>query len=240
MTFRQKILVIDDDPNIGALLEDYLARYDFQVTHVTRGQAGLDCLRREPAHLVVLDIRLPDEDGFALLKTIRQQWDIPVIMLTGLQDETDRIVGLELGADDYLTKPFSPRELLARIRAVLRRSGLPVKSQGRMYHFGGHRLDADKRTITLADGKTLKLTAGEFRLLKIFLDSPGRLFDRETLLDLCHPYGEEVYDRSIDVQILRLRRKLEKDPAHPRLIVTERGAGYRFAADVEKADASHQ
>ncbi len=240
MTSRQKILVIDDDPNIGALLEDYLARYDFQVTHVTRGREGIDRLRREPAHLVVLDIRLPDEDGFALLKTIRQQWDIPVIMLTGLQDEADRIVGLELGADDYLTKPFSPRELLARIRAVLRRSGLPVKPPGRMYHFGGHRLDADKRTITLADGKTLKLTAGEFRLLKIFLDSPGRLFDRETLLDLCHPYGEEVYDRSIDVQILRLRRKLESDPAHPRLIVTERGAGYRFAADVEKADASHQ
>ena len=239
MASRHRILVIDDDPHIGALLQDYLGRYDFQVTHIARGHEGVECLQKELMHLVVLDIRLPDEDGFALLKSIRQRWDIPVIMLTGLQEETDRVVGLELGADDYLTKPFSPRELLARIRAVLRRSGKPVRSRGRIYHFESHRLDVDKRTVTLADGKTLKLTASEFRLLKIFLDSPGRLFDRETLLELCHPYGEEVYDRSIDVQILRLRRKLEQDPAHPQLIVTERGAGYRFAADVEKVEASH-
>jgi len=225
------ILVIDDDPEIGTMLQDYLGRYGYQVSKAMTGVSGMERLKGRKVDLVLLDIRLPDEDGFGLLREIRRWDDVPVIMLTGLEEIADRVVGLELGADDYLTKPFDPRELLARIRAVLRRSHQdPQYGEKAEYRFAGYRLDTDKRELTLPDGTRRSLTRSEFRLLLAFLQYPGRLLSRDRLLDLCHPQGDEVFDRSIDVQVLRLRRKLG-DKGY--LIRTERGCGYRFEPEVE-------
>ena len=230
---EKRILVIDDDPDIGALLQDYLGRYGFRVDAVASGRAGLSRLARERPDLVILDIRLPDEDGFEVLCQLRQCTGVPVIMLTGLEDSADRVVGLELGADDYVTKPFDPRELLARIRAVLRRCQPAAREPVREYRFAGYRFLADERLLVRPDGERLRLSRSEARLLRVFLDHPGRLLSRERLLELCHPHGEEVFDRTIDVQVLRLRRKLGDAG---RLIATERGAGYRFTAKVMRSD----
>ncbi len=226
------ILVIDDDAEIGTMLQDYLSRYGYQVSKAMTAASAMERLKHHQVDLVLLDIRLPDEDGFGLLREIRRWSNVPVIMLTGLEETADRVVGLELGADDYLTKPFDPRELLARIRAVLRRSHQdPPYGGGTEYRFAGYRLDTEKRELTLPDGTRRPLTRSELRLLMAFLRYPGRLLSRERLLDLCHPQGEEVFDRSIDVQVLRLRRKLSDEG---RLIRTERGGGYRFEPVVER------
>jgi len=229
-----RILLIDDDPDLGVMLRDYLRRYGFEVAVTTTGAAGLARLGRDGADLVILDVRLPDEDGFEVLKRLRAQSAVPVILLTGLDDRADRVVGLELGADDYLGKPFDPRELLARIRAVLRRCRRTVPpSHGREYRFAGCRLIPEIRELILADGDRRRLTRSELRLLLAFLEHPGRLLSRERLLECCHPHGDAVFDRAVDVQVLRLRRKLGEAG---RLIVTERGAGYRLAAGVEVID----
>jgi DNA-binding response OmpR family regulator len=194
-------------------------------------------LADEVVDLVVLDLRLRAEDGMVLARRLREDSAIPFIMLTGRKDEADRVMGLELGADDYLTKPFSPRELLARIRTVLRRRRAEVR-QGRpegvrAYRFDGWELNLGTRRLTSAAGKRVALTNGEFRLLVALLGAPHRILTRDQLLDLSRLHNDEVYNRSIDVQIMRLRRKIEKDVRQPRYIVTERRAGYLFGVPVE-------
>ena len=189
--------------------------------------------------LVVLDLQLAEENGLQLVNELRTRSNLPIIVITGhWRDEVDRIVGLELGADDYLTKPFNLRELLARVRAVLRRVEVdrappPVDSKGTRYRFAGWELNLRTRRLTSPTGTSVELTIGEFSLLTAFVRSPQQLLSREQLLAATHLQDEEVFDRSIDVQILRLRRKLEIDPSAPELIKTERGVGYVFAAPVQ-------
>lgn len=231
------VLVVDDDPAICALVSEYLTQNELRVTAVSTGKEMQDALAGEAIDLVVLDLKLRGEDGLQLARRLRESSKIPIIMVTGRLEEADRIMGLELGADDYVTKPFSPRELLARIRAVMRRyqavEPLPGRDEGlRAYRFGGWELNVRLHRLTSPTGERIPLTNGEFSLLAAFLGSPQRVLSRDQLLDLSRLHGTEVYDRSIDVQILRLRRKLEVDPANPQLIRTERGAGYVFCAPV--------
>jgi two-component system, OmpR family, response regulator len=196
-------------------------------------------LSDQPVDLMILDLKLADEDGLELMRGIGAQTDVPIIVLTGhRRDETDRVVGLELGADDYMMKPFGLRELLARVRAVLRRAQAGARrarrSENRLrYRFAGWELDVRARRLISPSGASMALTAGEFNLLTAFLRSPQQVLSREQLLAASRVHDEEVLDRSVDITILRLRRKLEADPSEPRLIRTERGAGYVFAAPVE-------
>jgi DNA-binding response OmpR family regulator len=188
--------------------------------------------------LVVLDLRLGGEDGLALGRKLREESAIPVIMLTGVRDEADRIMGLELGADDYLTKPFSPRELLARIRTVLRRTKGAALTEARQkdvraFRFAEFELNLRTRRLSKIPGQRLELTNGEFNLLAALLAAPQRILTRDQLLESSRVYDNEVYDRSIDVQVLRLRRKIEADPSRPQFILTERGVGYSFSAPVQ-------
>jgi len=208
------------------------------VTTVATGTELAEVFARETIDAVILDLRLPGEDGMQIARRLREQSTVPILMLTGLTDEADRVMGLELGADDYLGKPFSPRELLARIRALLRRAQAQATvadaiAKVRAYRFGGWELNIGLRRLRAADGTSVELTNGEFSLLTAFLSSPQRVLTRDQLLELSRLHNAEVYDRSIDVQILRLRRKIEPDPANPRFIRTERGAGYVFQATVE-------
>jgi len=231
------VLVVDDDPTIRELVSDYLGRNEFRVTAVADGRAMHERIAQDVVDLVVLDLRLKGEDGMALARRLRDDSAIPIIMLTGRADEADRVMGLELGADDYLTKPFSPRELLARIRTVLRRRRAEVR-QGRpegvrAYRFDGWELNLNTRRLTSRDGRVVPLSNGEFSLLVVLLGSPSRILSRDQLIDLSRLHNDEVYSRSVDVQIMRLRRKIEPDPAHPRYIQTERGAGYLFGVPVE-------
>jgi DNA-binding response OmpR family regulator len=235
------ILAVDDDPSIRALLCDYLGDNELRVTAVSDGRAMDDVLARETADLVVLDVRLRagEEDGLQIARRLRERSKgIPILMLTGRAEEADRVMGLELGADDYLTKPFSSRELLARIRALLRRAQAQANvadamSKARAYRFGGWELNVGLRRLKSPEGRAVELTNGEFSLLAAFLSAPQRTLTRDQLLDLSRLHNAEVYDRSIDVQILRLRRKIEADPAQPQFIVTQRGAGYVFGVGVE-------
>jgi len=232
------VLVVDDDSAMREMIAEYLAGEAFQVSAVADGSAMKRVLAEKPVDLVVLDVRLADEDGLELMRG-RESADVPVIVVTGhRREETDRIVGLELGADDYMTKPLSLRELLARIRAVLRRVETGTRQSRQRekrvrYRFAGWELDVWARRLRSPTGELVPLTAGEFNLLIAFLRSPHHVLNREQLLAASHVHDEEVFDRSIDVQILRLRRKLEANPREPALIRTERGAGYLFAAAVE-------
>ena len=221
------------------MIADYLGDNEIQVTTLDNGRDVVDVIEHQTIDLLILDLKLPGEDGMQIARRLRERWDLPIIMLTGRKDEADRVMGLELGADDYLTKPFSPRELLARIRALLRRAkaretvpdGL---AKIRAYRFSGWELNVRLRRLTSPAGKTIACTNNEFNLLAAFLSAPQRVLSREQLLDLSRLHNDEVYDRSIDVQIGRLRRKLELDASSANgLIRTERGAGYVFAADVE-------
>jgi two-component system OmpR family response regulator len=231
------ILVVDDDPQIRALLEEYLAASGLRVSAVASGKHMSQILTDEAIDLIVLDLRLAGEDGMAIVRTLRDQSAIPIVMLTGVRDEADRVMGLELGADDYLTKPFSPRELLARIRTVLRRtkSAAPgaVHRDIRAYRFAEFELNLRTRRLKPRDGRDVALTNGEFNLLAALLSAPERILTRDQLLEASRVYDNEVYDRAIDIQILRLRRKIEEDPAQPKFIVTERGVGYIFKCPVE-------
>ncbi|MEO8039142.1 MAG: response regulator [Betaproteobacteria bacterium] len=234
----QHILVVDDDPGVVHLVMDYLSGFDLRVSGANDGPGMRAALERDPADLVVLDVRLPGEDGLCLTRELRSRSRIPIIMLTSCRDEVDRILGLELGADDYVTKPFVPRELLARIRAVLRRSRIePPTSAAPEYsprfRFSGWELNLRTSRLTSRTGEQVELTLAEARLLQAFLASPRRTLSRDQLLDLSRSNGDGVFDRSIDVQILRLRRKLEADPSRPELIRTERGVGYFLDAKVE-------
>jgi DNA-binding response OmpR family regulator len=205
---------------------------------VATGKELAAVMAREVVDLVVLDVRLPGEDGMHIARRLREQSAIPILMLTGRAEEADRVMGLELGADDYLTKPFSPRELLARIRALLRRARAQATvadaiAKIRAYRFAGWELNIGLRRLKNPEGGTVELTNGEFRILAAFLSAPQRILSRDQLLDLSRVHNAEVYDRSIDIQILRLRRKIEADPSEPRFIKTERGAGYLFAVPVD-------
>jgi DNA-binding response OmpR family regulator len=232
------VLALDDDPAIRDLVTEYLGGNDLRVTAVASGRELDAVMAQEAVDLVVLDLRLQGEDGLQIARRLRESSLIPILVLSGRADEADRVMGLELGADDYLTKPFSPRELLARIRALLRRahaqaSVVDAIAQVRAYRFGGWELNVGLRRLKAADGTTVELTNGEFSLLAAFVSAPGRVLSRDRLLDLSRLHSAEVYDRSIDVQILRLRRKIEADPARPQFIRTQRGAGYVFDAVVE-------
>jgi DNA-binding response OmpR family regulator len=194
-------------------------------------------LTDQAVDLVVLDLRLAGEDGMALARKLREESAIPVIILTGVRDEADRVMGLELGADDYLTKPFSPRELLARIRTVLRRTKGVAQSEPRRdiraYRFAAFELNLRTRRLAKQSGQRIELTNGEFNLLAALLAAPQRVLTRDQLLEASRVYDNEVYDRSVDVQVLRLRRKIEIDPSQPQFIITERGVGYSFGSPVE-------
>ena len=236
-TIQSHILVVDDDAQIRTLLEEYLTENALRVSLASSGKEMTQVLADEAIDLVVLDLRLAGEDGMAIVRALRDQSAIPIVMLTGVRDEADRVMGLELGADDYLTKPFSPRELLARIRTVLRRtkSAAPAQPQHelRAYRFAEFELNLRTRRLKRSDGRYIELTNGEFNLLAALLAAPQRILTRDQILEASRMYDNEVYDRSIDVQVLRLRRKIEPDPSQPSFIVTERGVGYIFNAAVE-------
>lgn len=234
---RRHILAIDDDPQNRELITGYLGQNDLRITAVPDGPAMQSALEDDVVDLVLLDLKRKTEDWMALVKRLRDLSAIPVIILTDRADEADKVMGLEMGADDYMTKPFSPRELLARIRAVLRRQRREMR-QGRpegirAYRFDGWQLALGTRRLTASDGRQLSLTNGEFSLLVALLGSPERVLTRDQLLDLSRLHNDDVFNRSIDVQIGRLRRKIESDPARPRYIRTERGAGYIFAVPVQ-------
>ena len=232
------IAALDDDASVRAMIAEYLAKHELRVTAVATGSELTALIERETIDAVILDLRLPGEDGMQIARRLREHSTVPILMLSGLTDEADRVMGLELGADDYLGKPFSPRELLARIRALLRRAQARATvadaiAKVRAYRFGDWELNIGLRKLKSADGSAIDLTNGEFSLLTAFLSAPQRVLTRDQLLELSRLHNAEVYDRSIDVQILRLRRKIEPDPANPRFITTERGAGYVFQAAVE-------
>ena len=232
------ILIVDDDAELRQMVADYLGDYDLRVTGAADGSAMREAMARETVDLLLLDLKLPTEDGMNLARELRETSSIPIIILTGRKDDVDRIMGLELGADDYLTKPFNLRELLARIRAILRRAQAHPVARGdgrgpQGLRFAGWELDLRSRRLTAKDGERVDLTHAEFALLVAFLGAPERILSREQLLELSRGTDENVFDRSIDVQILRLRRKIESDPSRPKLIKTERGAGYLFSARVE-------
>ncbi len=230
------ILVVDDDVELRALLADYLGRNGLRVSAAAEGHGLWAALEREPVDLIILDLMLPGDDGLVLCRNLRARSDIPVIILTARGDDTDRIIGLEMGADDYLPKPFNPRELLARIKVVLRRSrrqpGEP--DEIRHFHFAGWILDVNARHLVTPAGVVTPLSGGEYRLLRILLEHPNRVLNRDQLLDLTQGREATPFDRSIDVQISRLRRRLGDDPREPALIKTVRNEGYLLAVAVRR------
>jgi len=217
------ILVIDDDEKLNALLKEYLSNYGFSVLSRTTPSEGLKAIKQLKPDLIILDVMLPEADGFETCRNIRKEYTTPVIMLTARGDVTDRIVGLEIGADDYLPKPFEPRELVARIQTILRRSSGNVNENIRKS--GGLSMNVKRRLVTL-DDKEIDLTTGEFEILKLFLKRPGIVFSRTQILDSLGDMEWDFYNRSIDVLISRLRQKLKDDPKNPRFIKTVWGAGY--------------
>jgi two-component system OmpR family response regulator len=232
----EHILIVDDDAEIRGLLRDYLERHGLRAQAVPDGRGMHAALANGRFDLVILDLMLPGEDGLTLCRDLRAHSNLPVIMLTARGEETDRIVGLEMGADDYVPKPFNPRELLARIKAVLRRSQtLPplAAAEASGLRFAGWTLDLTHRQLTSSDGVVVALSGGEYRLLTVFLEHPNRVLTRDQLLDLTRGRESTPFDRSIDVQVGRLRRRLGDTGPEPMLIKTVRGEGYVLAATVE-------
>ena len=222
----QRILLIDDDARLAGMVSEYLAGAGFEVSVAGRGEAGIERLAREPFDALVLDLMLPDMDGLEVCRRVRANTDVPILMLTARGDAADRIVGLEIGADDYLPKPFEPRELLARLKAVLRRGRAP--SATKQMRFGRLEIDRDARTVRV-DGRDRNLTGYQFALLVAFAENAGRVLSRDQLMDLVKGEPLEAFDRSIDVHVSRIRAAIEDDPRKPRRILTVRGAGYVFA-----------
>ncbi len=236
------IVVVDDDPELCEAVEDYLGLHGFKVTTADGGDALREVLAAARVDLVVLDLNMPGEDGLTLTRYLRQRGGIGVIMLTGASDPVERVVGLEVGADDYIAKPFDPRELLARIRSVLRRlQAAPVvaaaaaaaapPAKAEQIRIGRYTLNLNSRPLIGADAEELALTSMEFDLLRALAEHPNRVLTRDQLLNLAHKRDWEPFDRSIAVRITRLRRKIEADPLRPRIIRTVRGAGYMFVPD---------
>ncbi len=237
---NKHILIVDDHCEIRDLLGQYLAKHGYQVSLADGGQAMRAVLAAEKIDLVVLDIMMPGEDGLSLCRYLQDNNGPPVIMLTAMSEEADTIVGLEMGADDYVTKPFSPRELLARIKAVLRRSEHtmiqePAKADCREVLFEGWRFDINQHQLIRDDGLLVPLSAAEYRLLNAFLDHAHQVLSRDQLMDLTKGREALPFDRSIDNQISRLRKKIEKDPRHPTLIKTVWGGGYMFTEKARSA-----
>ena len=237
MTARNYIIVVDDEAPTREMLGDYLRMQGFDVQLCDGGGSLRQAINVRMPDLVVLDLNMPEEDGLSIVRDLKQRTGVAVIMLTATASPVDRIVGLELGADDYLAKPCELRELLARIRAVLRRSTAAkpeaaAPSQGSkntLVQFGVKWLDVEAQTLRDADGNEHQLTASEFSLLKVFADNPKKVLSRERILDLANARDPEAFDRAIDIRIMRIRRKIEPDPTHPRVIRTVRGGGYVFS-----------
>jgi len=236
---QDHLLLVDDDAELRDLLADYLAQAGFRMTTVADGRAMQRAMDAAPFDLVVLDIMLPGEDGLSLCRRLRAQSRIPILMLTARGDDIDRIVGLEMGADDYLAKPFNPRELLARIKSILRRAGsLPenlTAEDVRYFRFANWSLDTQTRQLTSSDGVRVDLSGVEYKLLRRFVEHPNRVLSRDQLLEFTQGREAMPYDRAIDVQIGRLRRKLDDDAREPRLLKTVRNEGYVLAVAVEKS-----
>jgi DNA-binding response OmpR family regulator len=230
----RKILIVDDDQKTRTLLKAYLEKNQFDVGLAHNGETFLAEFNRyaDELSLVILDVMLPDTDGFALCKSVRRRSNVPIIMLTASSDETDRVVGLELGADDYISKPYSPRELLARIKAIHRRMGIESAPAPRFYRFVGFTLDTVERTVTNPSGGAVPLSGLDFQLLKYFVEHAGDILDRNVLCEQTRGRDAGPLDRFLDVQISRLRMRLNDGGRQPLLIKTVRGAGYVFSADV--------
>ncbi len=237
MTKQDHILIVDDDAEIRGLLSEYLQKQGYRATAVADGKGLRAAVGTSHPDVIILDLMLPGEDGLALCRDLRARSDVPIIMLTARGDETDRIVGLELGADDYVAKPFSPRELLARIKSVLRRArSLPENLKPQevaCYRFAGWTLDVATRNLAAPDRVVIPLSGTEFRLLRIFLDHPNRVLTRDQLIDLMLSRDAAPFDRAIDVQVSRLRHRLREDAKEPAIIKTVRSQGYVFAAHVD-------
>jgi DNA-binding response OmpR family regulator len=222
----ERILLIDDDSRLAAMVSEYLGEVGYRVTTAASGASGLERLEKEPYDALVLDLTLPDMDGLEVCRQLRARRDLPVLMLTARGDTMDRVVGLELGADDYLPKPFEPRELLARLKAILRRGH--AKARSSLLQFGRLEIDRDARTVRIA-GTDKTLTSQQFALLVALAENAGRVLSRDALMDAVKGEKIEAFDRSIDVHVSRIRAAIEDDPKKPRRIITVRGAGYVFA-----------
>lgn len=234
---NSRILVVDDDHSLRSLLMGYLGSHGLRCDAAATAREAIAAVDSNPYSLVLLDLGLPDGDGIQLAQKWRAEKSLSIICLTGRTEEADLVMGLELGADDYITKPFSLREVLARMRAVMRRAELAAAplvrgKQPREYRFSGWKLNLNTRRLSAPDGHHVALTNAEFNLLVVFLNKPGRIVSRQHLLESSRAF-DDIYDRAIDVQILRLRRKLEADPKHPTLLCTERGVGYFLDSEVE-------
>src|ERR1700752_2097452 len=233
MTQAQHIIVVDDEQPAREMVGDYLRMHGFSVSLCDGGASLRKTIAQQVPDLIVLDLNMPEEDGLSIIRDLKRRTSVPIIMLTATASAIDRVVGLELGADDYLAKPCEMRELLARVRSVLRRSAAAAAgasgTPNRNVKMGTKWLDLDARTLRDEEGNEHPLTASEFGLLKAFAENPKRVLTRERLLDLAQARDAEAFDRAIDVRITRIRRKVEPDPAHPRVIKTVRGAGYVFS-----------
>ncbi|EHK78932.1 putative response regulator protein [Sinorhizobium meliloti CCNWSX0020] len=240
-TLPEHILVVDDDSRIRQMLSRYFEEEGYRVTLAGDGQEMRDCLDKQSIDIILLDLVLPGEDGLTLARDLRARSDVPLIMLTGRDDVVDRVVGLEVGADDYIAKPFHLREVLARVRGVLRRrqpqASATVDLASEVYSFEGLRLDIARRQLTSDDGNEILLTTGEFDMLCVLVKHAGRVLQRELLMDLTRGRNLEAFDRTIDAQIARLRRKIERDASQPALIKSVRGVGYVFSARATRQEA---
>ena len=231
-----KVLLVDDEPTLREPLAEYLTRQGFLVSQAEDAAKARALLHDESPDIVLLDIMMPGEDGLSLCRHLTETKQLPVILLTARGEATDRIVGLEIGADDYVVKPFEPRELVARIRSVLRRTTrpMPTAEEDAPYEFEGWRLDPLKRRLIDPEGTIVPLSSAEFRLLCAFLNHPRQVLDRDRLLDMVQGREAHLFDRAVDNQVSRLRRKIEEDSRDPKLIQTVWGGGYRLAADVKR------
>ncbi len=230
MSMDAHIVVVDDEPAVREMVQSYLARQGFAVSAADGGEALRAIMAERPVDLVILDVRMPGEDGISIARELRTRGRVGIIMLTANSDSVDKVIGLEVGADDYVTKPFDPRELLARVRALLRRStpDAPVATMGNEVRMGRCLLNLDSCKLFALDGAEVAITPMEFDLLKAFAQHPNRVLSRDRLLDLAHNKEMEAFDRSIDTRIARIRQKVEVDPAVPQAIKTVRGIGYIF------------
>ncbi len=242
MTQVQHIMVVDDEAQTRDMVGDYLKMHSFRVTLCDGGASLRAAFEKEQPDLIVLDLNMPEEDGLSIIRDLKQKSNVPVIMLTGTASAIDRVVGLELGADDYIAKPCELRELVARVRSVLRRTqGVPATQadaggpKNKVVRFGTKWFDLDARVLRDDDNVEHPLTASEFGLLKAFAENPKRVLTRERLLDLANARDPDAFDRAIDIRITRIRKKIEPDPGHPSVIRTVRGAGYVFSPDGKSA-----
>lgn len=241
-TLPEHILVVDDDSRIRQMLSRYFEEEGYRVSLAGDGIEMRECFDKHPIDIILLDLVLPGEDGLALARDLRARSDVPIIMLTGRNDVVDRVVGLEVGADDYIAKPFHLREVLARVRGVLRRrQPLPPHDAGdptsEIYLFEGLRLDVARRQLLSIDGSEILLTTGEFDMLYVLVKHAGRVLQRELLMDLTRGRDLDAFDRTIDAQVARLRRKIERDPRQPAIIKSVRGVGYVFSARTTRQEA---